>query len=145
MRSGDGVLVAHGAQPAGYTLYVKDGRLFYEQSLLPWREVIDGGPLPMGKLEIRYLQEMKSRPFDGSGSLFVNGRKTGGTTFQQALFSTGYDGFSVGADLGNRVSPAYVAPFPFAGTIERVRIHVDASALSVVEQARFVEKMALRV
>lgn len=145
VRQGDGVLVAHGSQPAGYTLYVKDGRLFYEQSLLPWREVIDGGPVPMGKVEIRYKQTMKSRPFDGSGALFVNGEKRAERTFAHALFSTSYDGFSVGADLGNRVSPAYTAPFPFAGSITRLRIEVDNSALSPVETMRFLNAMALRV
>lgn len=145
VRNGDGVLLAHGSQPAGYTLYVKGGRLFYEQSLLPWREVIDAGPVPTGKLEIRYVQRMVSRPFEGSGSLFVNGRKLAERTFERALFSTSYDGFSVGADLGNRVSPAYATPFPFAGSIERVRINVDAGALSMAEQARFLKAMALRV
>jgi len=144
-RQGDGVLLAHGSRPAGYSLYVKDGRLFYEQSLLPWREVIDGGPVPIGKIEVRYVQTMKSRPFDGSGALFVNGRKTGERRFAHALFSTSYDGFSIGADLGNRVSPAYAAPFPFAGSIGRVRIRVDASALSPLETMRFINAMALRV
>jgi arylsulfatase A-like enzyme len=144
-RTGDGVLLAHGSQPAGYTLYVKEGRLYYEQSLLPWREVIDGGPVPMGKVELRYVQTMKSRPFDGSGALFVNGEKRAEKAFAHALFSTSYDGFSVGADLGNRVSPAYAAPFPFAGTIERIRIEVDNSELSPVETMRFLNAMALRV
>ena len=142
---GDGVLVAHGSQPAGYTLYVKDGRLFYEQSLLPWRVVIDGGPVPRGKAELRYVQAMKSRPFVGTGALFVNGQKRAEAALEHALFSTSYDGFSVGADLGNRVSPAYVAPFPFAGRIERVRIEVDNSALSPLETMRFLNAMALRI
>jgi arylsulfatase len=145
VREGDGVLLAMGSQPAGYTLYVKDGRLWYEQSLFPWRETIDGGPVPTGKLEIRYRQTMKSRPFDGAGALFVNGRQTATRTFERVLFATSYDGFSVGADLGNRVSPAYAAPFPFAGPIERVRIEVDTSALSPIETMRFLEAMALRV
>jgi len=144
-RLGDGVLLSHGSQPAGYSLYVKDGRIFYEQSLLPWREVIDGGPVPMGKVEIRYVQSMKSRPFDGGGALYVNGRKTGERKYAHALFSTSYDGFSIGADLGNRVSSAYAAPFPFVGSIARVRIKVDASALSPLETMRFINAMALRV
>ncbi len=144
-HQGDGVLLAHGSRPAGYCLYVKDGRLFYEQSLLPWREIIDGGPVPMGKVELRYVQTMKSRPFDGSGALFVNGRKTGERKYAHALFSTSYDGFSIGADLGNRASPAYAAPFPFAGSIARVGIRVDASALSPIETMRFINAMALRV
>ena len=145
VRTGDGVLLAHGSQPAGYTLYVKDGRLYYEQSLLPWREVLDGGPLPMGKLEIRYVQTMKSRPFDGSGALYVNGEKRAEKAYAHALFSTSYDGFSVGADLGNRVSPAYQAPNPFAGKIERVEIQVDNSALSPIETMRFLGAMKLNV
>jgi len=144
-RAGDGVLVAHGSQPAGYCLYVKAGRLYYEQSLLPWREVIDGGPVPLGKLEIRYRQTMTSRPFDGSGALLVNGRKAAERTFARALFSTSYDGFSIGADLGNRVSPAYEAPFDFVGRIGRVRIMVDSSALSPLETMRFLDAMALRI
>ena len=142
---GDGVLVAHGSQPAGYNLDVKDGRLFYEQSLLPWRVVIDGGPVPNGKAELRYSQTMKSRPFIGAGALYVNGQKRAEQPLEHALFSTSYDGFSVGADLGNRVSPAYTAPFPFAGSIERVRITVDNSALSPLETMRFLNAMALRV
>lgn len=144
-RIGDGVLLAHGSQPAGYTLYVKDGRLYYEQSLLPWRETIDGGPVPTGKLEIRYVQTMKSRPFDGSGALYVNGEKRAERKFAHALFSTSYDGFSVGADLGNRVTPAYTGPFPFQGTIARVHIKVDNSALSPIETMRFLDAMQLRV
>ena len=144
-RLGDGVLVAHGSQPAGYTLYVKGGRLFYEQSLLPWREVIDGGPVPEGALEIRYVQTMKSRPFDGAGALFVNGEKRAERRFAHALFSTSYDGFSVGADLGNRVSPAYRAPFAFDGTIDRVHIRVDNAGLGPLETMRFLKAMKLNV
>ncbi len=144
-RTGDGVLVAHGSMPAGYTLYIKDGRLFYEQSLLPWREVIDGGPVPLGKSSVRYVQTMRSRPFDGGGALYVNGQRTAERRFAHALFSTSYDGFSIGADLGNRVSPAYAAPFPFAGTIQQVAIEVDASGLGPLETKRFLAAMALRV
>lgn len=144
-HEGDGVLVAHGSQPAGYVLYVKDGRLFYEQSLLPWREVIDGGPVPKGEVSLRYVQEMTSRPFKGGGALFVNGRKTAERTFAHTLFSTSYDGFSVGSDLGNRVSPAYAAPFPFAGAIHRVRIRVDTTDLSPLETMRFLNAMTLRI
>lgn len=144
-RTGDGVLVAQGSIPAGYTLYIKGGRLFYEQSLLPWRESIDGGPVPMGKCTVRYVQTMRSRPFDGDGALYVNGTKTAQHRFERTLFSTSYDGFSIGADLGNRVSPAYEAPFPLAGSIEKLTIKVEAGALGPLETKRFLEAMALRV
>ena len=38
---GDGVLLAHGSKHAGYVLHVRDGRLVYEQSLVPWNERIE--------------------------------------------------------------------------------------------------------
>ena len=144
-RTGDGVLVAQGSIPAGYTLYIKGGRLWYEQSLLPWREIVDGGPVPMGRSTVRYVQAMRMRPFDGDGVLYVNGRQTAEHRFVRTLFSTSYDGFSIGADLGNRVSPAYAAPFPLAGRIEKVTIKVDAGALGPLETKRFLDAMALKV
>jgi len=142
----DGVLLAHGSKHAGYALYVKDGVLIYEQSLVPYGEKISASrKLPAGKSVVRYVQKMTSRPFDGGGTLFINGAKVGEKTFERALFSTSYDGFSIGADLGNQVSSAYSDPNPFAGGIEVVRIKVDGSPTSPAETARFLEKMGLRV
>jgi arylsulfatase len=88
---------------------------------------------------------MKSRPFDGSGALYINGAKVGERTFERVLFSPGYDGFCVGADLGNRVSTAYEGPNPFKGKIERVLINVDTAPLNPLEIMRFMNEMKIRV
>lgn len=144
-RAGDGVLLAHGSKHAGWVLYVAGSKLFYEQSLIPYSEKIEGPQLPMGKLIVKYVQSMRARPFDGDGALYVNGRKMANHRFERVLFSTSYDGFSVGADLGNQVSLAYRGPNPFQGSIERVRIDVDTSPTNVLENQRFLDAMGLRI
>jgi len=142
----DGVLVAHGSMPAGYVLYVDRGRLIYETSLTPWSEIIASPTrLPRGNVKVKYQQTMTSRPFDGRGALFVNGRKVAERKFDRVLFAPGYDGFCVGADHGNRVSRAYEGPNPFKGQIQRVLIDVDTAAMKPLEIMRFMKAMSIKV
>jgi hypothetical protein len=142
----DGVLVAHGSMPAGYVLYIDKGRLIYQTSLIPWTEIIASpARLPRGKVMVKYQQTMTSRPFEGRGALFVNGRKVAERTFDRVLFSPGYDGFCVGADHGNRVSRAYEGSNPFKGGIERVLIDVDTAAMKPLEIMRFMKQMRITV
>jgi len=143
---GDGVLLAHGSKPAGYVLHIKDGRLIYEQSLVPWNERIEASePLPDGPVTVKYVQTMTSRPFDGSGALYVNDKKVAEHTFERCLVSTSYDGFSLGEDLGNQVSTLYRDTNPFQGEIVRVRITVDNSPTSPLESIRFLNALGITV
>ncbi len=143
---GNGVLLAQGSKHAGYVLYVYDGTLVYEQSLVPWNERIESAtPLPEGPLTVSYTQTMTGRPFDGMGALAVGGTKVAEHTFERVLFASGYDGLSVGADLGNQVSTRYRGPNPFQGEILKVRIHVDTTPYSPAETMRFLNAMGLRI
>ncbi|MCC6765201.1 MAG: arylsulfatase [Deltaproteobacteria bacterium] len=143
---GDGVLLAHGSRHAGYVLHVRDGRLVYEQSLAPWNERIESDvALPDGPVTVRYVQTMTARPFDGTGALYVGDRKVAEHAFARVLFSTSYDGFSLGSDLGNRVSTLYAGPNPFQGRIVRVKIHVDTTPFSAIETMRFIDAIGIRV
>jgi arylsulfatase len=143
---GDGVLLASGSKHAGYVLHVKDGRLIYEQNMLPWSERFEtADTLPDGPVTVRYVQTMTSRPFDGRGALYVDGRKAAEYTFQRTLLATSYDGFSVGADLGNQVSLLYRDANPFQGTIARIHIHVDTAPFTALETKRFIDALGIRV
>jgi arylsulfatase len=143
---GDGVIVACGSQPAGYVLHVTGGRLVYEQSLLPWNERIESEEaLPDGNVTVRYVQTMTSRPFEGRGALFIGERKVAEHTFTRVLVSTSYDGFSLGADLGNRVSTRYRPPYAFQGQIIRVTIDIDTTPFTMLEQMRFIDAIGIRV
>ncbi len=143
---GDGVIVACGSQPAGYVLHITGGKLIYEQSLFPWNERLESSvPLPDGEVTVRYLQKMTARPFEGGGSLWINGAKVAEHTFAHALVGTAYDGFSLGADLGNRVSTLYQPPHAFQGSIVRVTIDIDTTPFSTIEQMRFVNAVGIKV
>lgn len=144
-RAGDGVIVAQGSKYAGWTLYVQNGRLIYEQSLVPYGERIAGPRLPPGRSVVKYVQTMRSRPFDGDGALYLNGARAATHRFERVLFAPGYDGFSVGADLGNQVSTRYRGPNPFQGRIERVLIEVDARPTNPLETQRFLDALGLRI
>lgn len=144
--AGDGVLLAHGSKHGGYVLWVRDGRLVYEQNSLPWTEVFESGEsLPDGPMTVRYVQTMTSRPFEGTGALYVNDRQLAEYTFKRVLLVTSYDGFSVGADLGNQVSTRYRNANPFQGTISRVRINVDTTPFSPLETMRFINALGINV
>lgn len=143
---GDGVLVAHGSKHAGYVLHVQDGRLVYETSLMPWSDrIVSPDPLPPGPCTVAYVQTMTARPFDGSGALLVNGVPVAGHTYERCLLSPSYDGFTIGADLGNQVSRSYKGTNPFQGTIRRVVIDVDNKPTSPAETLRFLTEMNMRV
>jgi len=142
---GDGVIIACGSQPAGYVLHITGGKLIYEQSLFPWNERVESTvPLPDGEVTVKYVQKMTARPFKGGGSLWINGSKVGGE-YTHTIVGTGYDGFSLGADLGNRVSTMYRPPHAFQGTIVKVTIDVDTTPVSTIEQMRFVDALGIKV
>jgi arylsulfatase len=126
-------------------LYIERGKLIYETSMVPWVERIVGpDPLPEGKLQVRYQQTMTARPFDGSGAIFVNGLKVSEHKFDRCILSPSYDGLSVGADLGGRVSIAYRGTNPFQGKIERVQIAIDNRNFTALETMHFMREMMFR-
>lgn len=143
---GNGVIVAQGSKHAGYTLWIRDGHLVYEQNMVPWLEAFESvETLPDGPMTVRYVQTMTKRPFEGNGALYVNDRKLAEYTFQRILLATSYDGFSIGSDMGNQVSLKYHDANPFQGTIKRVRIKVDTTPLSPLETMRFIDAMGIKV
>lgn len=142
----DGVLIAQGAKYAGWVIYIQNGVLHYEQSLTPYREAMQGSTtLPAGPLTIRYQQRMTGRPFDGEGALFVNGAEVARHKYERVLFSTAYDGFTIGSDLGNQVSTRYQGHFPFTGNITKVEIDIDTSPGTPLEMLRFINQMVLNI
>ena len=123
----DGVLVADGGLSSGYALYVKDGRAAYTYNYFrrDVTTVSSADRLPSGKARID-LQFV----YDGGGvgkgatvTLSVNGREAGHARLARTVpIVYSYDEtFDVGEDTATAVGP-YAAPFPFAGTIDRIEI-----------------------
>jgi arylsulfatase len=123
----DGVIVAQGGS-AGYSLFVKDGRLNYENNFYgKERDLITAPvPLPTGKVtaELEYTHEDKTYGGGGTGRLLVNGTEVGRARFNHVPPGrySATESFDIGEDTGEAASEQYKGPFPFAGTIDKVVI-----------------------
>jgi len=123
--SDEGVLVAAGGVEAGYSLYVKDGRVRYENQEFG-KTILslgDSEPLPDGKskVELRWTQEGRE---GGTMALLVNGREAGRGHMTPRVFGMHGNNelFNIGMDTGAPAVHAYEAPFRFEGTIQDVDV-----------------------
>jgi arylsulfatase len=131
-----GVLLKQGAGHGGYVLFVADGRLQFVYNFFGEEEqrVVAPDPLPTGEhiLGVGYLRtgvvEGTHTPV-GEATLDVDGEAVAslaGVKAHPFTFGLAGGGVSVGRNLGQPVSTAYVAPFAFTGGAIR-RVVVDVS------------------
>jgi arylsulfatase len=131
-RDGDqGVLVAHGDQGGGYSLYVEDGRLRFAYNEYGDLKEVDGGPVAPGSHVIG-LDARAEPGFRWDFTLAVDGA-TVGTLSDAAmlLFLSPLEGIDVGIDRRSPVSwPLYErhGPFPYSGNLESVTYTPGAPA-----------------
>src|SRR4029077_17583110 len=145
----DGVLVAEGGAAGGYTLYIKDAKPVYEYNFFAHErykvtssETLSPGPAVV-RVDVKY---------DGGGvgkgesaSLFANDKKVGGGRIEKSVPSRfGAEDFDVGMDTGSPVSEVYEPPFTYAGTIKKVTVTIQPSALGARDQkaVRDMERVA---
>jgi arylsulfatase len=123
----EGVVVACGG-PAGYTLYIKGGKLVYEYNLFGMERytITSSQEVPTGKATLRfeYDQQGKELGTGGVGRLLIDGKKVGeGKLEKQVPFVfSASETLDVGMDLGTTVSEVYrdKRPFAFTGKVEKV-------------------------
>jgi arylsulfatase len=125
----EGVIVAEADLMGGFSLYVQGGKVHHTYSLMGVKvdTLTSSGPLPTGKVEVRY-EFTADKPgvmgTGGRGRLFVNGEPAGENRLEHTVpfrFSS-YSGMDVGKDNGAPVSLSYEkkAPFTFTGKIGKV-------------------------
>src|SRR6266403_2707164 len=136
----DGVLVAEGGAAGGYTLYIKDGRPFYEYNYMAHErykvassEAVSPGPARI-RVDFKYDGGIGK---GGTASLFINDKKVGEARIEKTCPSRfGAESFDVGMDNGSPVSENYQPPFAYAGTIKTVKINIQPSALSASDRQK---------
>ena len=136
----NGVLVCHGSNAGGYTLFVKDNKLHYVHNYVGAQEfrVESSERIPEGKSRLRYQFEPTGKPdiAKGKGSpgraqLYINDKMVGQTDFPftvPLLMALG-GGLTVGRNPGSSVSQLYGPPFAFTGTIFKVTADVSGQML----------------
>jgi arylsulfatase A-like enzyme len=127
---GEGVIIAQGGRFAGWTLYMKDGKVSYEYNWFGKDRYTITSPeaLPAGKATIRYefaYEGGKEAGKGGTGTLFVNDKKIAegkiGKTVPN-IFSAD-ETADVGVDHHTPVSEEYAQRGnEFTGKIEKVTI-----------------------
>jgi arylsulfatase A-like enzyme len=130
----EGVLLAHGARFGGFALFIKDGRLVYENNFYNrTRDVIVSNlTVPTGHVELVYefTRENPERWGGGTGRLFINGKAAGEGKITKLGPPSYLGSFGVGRQYGSPVSNAYHVPFAFTGKLEQLAIHLASPANS---------------
>jgi arylsulfatase len=124
--SGDeeGVIVSVGGMTGGFTMFIKDRRLYYDYNYLDGVYYTMKSPkLSKGKTELKF-NFIKTGNFAGTGELYVNGKKVAESTMPKMHISTYSlaETFDIGRDTGTQVSKLYQDPFAFTGKLDRVAI-----------------------
>ena len=128
---GEGVIIAQGGRFAGWTLYMKDGKLKYCYNWLDRdRYTVESkDPLPAGKATVKFgfTYDGGGVGKGGTGALYVNDQKVGEGRIEKThpfVFSAD-DTEDVGEDLATPVTEDYKeGDNKFTGKIDKVTIAV---------------------
>jgi len=118
----EGVLVAVGGMTGGYTMFIKDNKLYYDYNFLDGvHYVLESPKLPKGKTDLRF-NFIKTQAFGGIGELYVNDEKVDEIEMPQMHIATYSlaETFDVGRDTGTQVSTSYTDTFEYNGELDRV-------------------------
>ena len=123
----DGVIVAVGGMTGGYTMFIKDNRLYYDYNFLDGvHYILESPPLPKGKTDLKF-RFTRTKQFGGEGELYVNGEKVDEVDMPQMHISTYSlaETFDVGRDTGTQVSSLYTGISKFNKEIDRVIFRIS--------------------
>ena len=118
----EGVIVACGGMTGGYTMFIKDNRLYFDYNFLDGvHYILKSSRLPKGQTDLKF-SFTRTKPFGGEGELYVNGKKVDEVEMPQMHISTYSlaETFDVGRDTGTQVSGMYTGIFKFDGKLDRV-------------------------
>ena len=119
----EGVIVACGGFTGGYTVFIKDGRLYYNYNFLDGVNYTMKSPLladGKNELMVKYIDNGK---FAGHAELYVNGEQVDSVEMPKTHISTFSlsEPFDVGIDNGTPVAPhLYSGAFKFTGELDKV-------------------------
>lgn len=124
-----GVIVAVGGHTGGFTMFIKDDRLFYVYRNYDHSEdVLKSEFLPKGKTELKFKFK-KTGNYKGKGFLYVNGELQDEVSLSNMRISafSASESFDVGGDSGVPVSKMYKKEglFKFRGDLNKVVITID--------------------
>ena len=141
----EGVILCHGGNAGGYSLFVKDGKLHYVHNYVGAQEfhVESTQEVPKGKCKLRFEFEPTGKPdiakgkgAPGRAQLYINGKLVGKATCPlrcRCCSASAADSRS-GRNPGSAVSSLYQPPFEFTGRIFKVTADVSGKMIQDTEE-----------
>ncbi|MBI2808756.1 MAG: arylsulfatase [Planctomycetes bacterium] len=135
-KGAEGVIIAHGGNFGGWSLYAKDGKLHYAYNWLGIEhyDLVSSVDLPRGKSTVG-LQFMKTgKAKFGAGGvaiLSINGKSVATKVLPKTvptIYWPHNEGLTCGYDDLTPVTSAYQSPFRFTGVIHRAVVTVNGPA-----------------
>jgi arylsulfatase len=137
-----GVLFATGTQNSGFSLFVQNDRLVVDYNAFMDHTVVESSiPAPVGTSTLT-LRARRGDGRSGSLELAIDGVPAGRADLGLFMRMMSSVGPSVGHDHGSAVSPRYVAPYPFEGTIHSVIVQASPERYADVSAAGVRAEMA---
>jgi arylsulfatase A-like enzyme len=140
----EGVLVCLGGDTAGWSLFMRDGKLVYHYNWFDTEryEIVSNSPVPAGKVELQceFTNETKKLGGPATVRLLINGKEAGrGKVEKQVAGRFGGECLDVGADTLSPVCKSYgdKRPFAFTGKIEKVTFDFDGVGTELTAQQQF--------
>jgi arylsulfatase len=135
----EGVLLSQGTAAGGYSLYCKAGKLHYVHNYVgrALYGVASEAELPTGRHEIRFEFEPTGEPdlkagkgTPGRMQLYVDGALVANAEAPVTTpFLINPGALTCGANPGSPVTPDYVSPFKFTGTLHEVTVDVEGELI----------------
>jgi arylsulfatase len=128
-RDEEGVILAVGGFTGGYTLFIKDNKVYYDYNYYNGLYyTLESPPLGIGEVSIKFnfieTGGTKEGIPGGKGELYVNGQKVDEVDMPEMHITTFSlsETFDIGIDNGTPVSNKYTVKnhFPFTGELDKV-------------------------
>ncbi len=118
-----GVLYATGTENSGFVLFVDDDHLVFDYNCFGDHHVVRSGrPVPTGPSVIGV--QVRREGAGGTATLVIDGDAAGSVELPFVMLVISSIGPSIGVDHGSQVSPLYVGPNPFQGSLHRIDIQL---------------------
>jgi arylsulfatase len=122
-RSDEGVIVAYGTQNAGFSWYIKDGRMIFDYNVFTDHQVVRSDrAVPEG--ECRIGVALAREGAQGTIALFIDGHECGTLQLPLVMRTITSTGMDVGRNSLSPITDDYQRPFVFTGKIKRLRIQL---------------------
>jgi arylsulfatase len=141
---GEGVLLCHGSNSGGYSLFVKDAKLHYTHNYVGAEEfhIESSEQIPEGRVTLAFEFQPTGKPdiakgkgAPGRAQLYINKKQVGQTdipvTIPLCLGLGG--GLNCGRNPGSAISSLYQPPFEFTGRIYKVIADVSGQMIQETE------------